>query len=355
MISFYPGPSKVYPAIPQYVREAYDQGVLSINHRSAEFVEISRKTVRLLHQRLQIPEDYRIFFPASATECWEIISQSLVAQRSYHLYNGAFGAKWFSYAQQLQPEATAYSFSPQTPIDTALLTPPPGTELIALTHNETANGTAVAQATLAAIRQQFPDQLIAVDATSSMAGVALDLAQADVWYASVQKCFGLPAGMAVLVCSPRAVQRAQELAEARHYNSLTYMIREMERWQTTHTPNVMNIYLLMRTLEERPLIEQTEQMLQQRYHAWVALVETLPYVSLLIHNPEVRSRTVIALEAAPAVINELRQAAADAGIVLGNGYGDLKPTTLRIANFPALEADEIALLESFLLSFAPSS
>jgi phosphoserine aminotransferase len=56
---------------------------------------------------------------------------------------------------------------------------------------------------------KIPDALIAVDATSSMAGVELDWQSADIWFASVQKCFGLPAGMAVMVCSPRALQYAE--------------------------------------------------------------------------------------------------------------------------------------------------
>lgn len=354
MISFYPGPSKVYPEVPQYVREAYDQGILSINHRSAAFVDMSERTIRLIRQRLHVPEDYMVFFTSSATECWEIISQSLVRQHSYHIYNGAFGAKWFSYAQKLQAIATDLSFDQEAAIDIAQLAPPEAAELIAITHNETSNGTAVSIQTLKQIRQKFPDRLIAVDATSSMAGVHLDFTQADVWYASVQKCFGLPAGMAVLICSPAAVAQALALQENRHYNSLPYMIEQMQHWQTTHTPNVMNIYLLMRTLENRPLIDQTEQLILQRYRAWIALIDVLPYVSLLVKNSTVRSKTVIALEAAPAVINQIRNAATEAGIVLGNGYGNLKPNTLRIANFPALEADEIRQLTSFLTSFSPT-
>ncbi len=354
MISFYPGPSKVYPKIPQYVQDAYDQDVLSINHRSAAFVEISKRTTQLMQQRLQVPDDYMVFFASSATECWEIISQSLVRQHSYHIYNGAFGAKWLSYAQKLQPDATGFQFDRETALDPLQLVLPQTTELMAVTHNETSNGTALSLQILQQLRQQFPDTLIAVDVTSSMAGVALDFAQADVWYASVQKCFGLPAGMAVLICSPHAIARAKDIQENRHYNSLPAMIEQMQQWQTTYTPNVMSIYLLMRTLENRPMIEQTEQVIQQRQQAWTAFVDTLPYLSLLIRNEEVRSQTVIALEAEPDIINQVRQAALEAGIVLGNGYGDLKPSTLRIANFPAITDDEIALLMSLLTSFLPA-
>ena len=97
MISFYPGPSRVHTEVPAYVRDAYDEGILSINHRSDEFVQMCERTIGLLKERLNVPKDYTIFFTGSATECWEIIAQSLITDKSYHIYNGAFGQKWFDY------------------------------------------------------------------------------------------------------------------------------------------------------------------------------------------------------------------------------------------------------------------
>ncbi len=75
MISFYPGPSRVEDCIPEYVRDAYNQGVLSINHRSDEFMALTKATIQILKDRLNIPENYSVFFTSSATECWELIAQ----------------------------------------------------------------------------------------------------------------------------------------------------------------------------------------------------------------------------------------------------------------------------------------
>ncbi len=354
MITFYPGPSKVYPQVPRYVQEAYDAGVLSINHRSPEFVEISARTIALVKEKLRVPDEYTVFYTASATECWEIISQSLVSRTSYHVYNGAFGEKWFRYAQQLQPRAEGYTFDRQQPLEIEAVQPPKGTDVICLTQNETSNGTAIAPATLADVRTRFPDQLIAVDATSSLAGIDLPIEQADVWYASVQKCFGLPAGMALLICSPRALEQAQRIGENKHYNSLLYMYEQMQRWQTTHTPNVLNIYLLMRTLEARAGIREVDRQTNDRYVQWIRFLSAMDAIRLLIDDQAVRSRTVIPIAADPETINRLRNQAKDAGITLGNGYGDLKPTTLRIANFPAIEDQEIEQLKDFLQAFNQS-
>ncbi|MFP4095979.1 MAG: aminotransferase class V-fold PLP-dependent enzyme [Cyclobacteriaceae bacterium] len=351
MISFYPGPSRVYPEIPRYVQEAYEAGLLSANHRSPEFVEVSRKVIHLLHERLQIPKDYMIFFTSSATECWEIISQSLVSKESFHFYNGAFGEKWLQYARQLQPaaEGVAFGLEQILPIDYQIDTT---AELIAVTHNETSNGTAVSMELIRQLRDRHPDQLIAVDATSSMAGDLLDFSAADVWYASVQKCFGLPAGLAVMVCSPRALQRAAEIGEKGHYNSLLYLQQMIENYQTTYTPNVLGIYLLMRVMEERPGMEQTATQLQKRYQRYKKELENFPFAEMLVKNDEVRSLTVLALQADKKVIDQLRQQGREAGLVLGNGYGAWKETTLRIANFPAILEDEVEKLIDFLKRFS---
>jgi phosphoserine aminotransferase len=173
-----------------------------------------------------------------------------------------------------------------------------------------------------------------------------------VWYASVQKCFGLPAGMAVMLCSPRALERAAQIGERQHYNSLLYLQEMMQKFQTTYTPNVLNIYLLMRVMQERSDIQETQCILQERYQAWIDTLSTLPYLDLLITNEAVRSLTVIPFTAEKPIIDQVRRMAREQGMVLGNGYGRWKESSLRIANFPALEASEIKQLRDFFFSLS---
>ena len=351
MISFYPGPSRVYSQIPAYVQDAYEAGLLSINHRSAEFMEMSSNAIRLLREKLEIPEDYWVFFTASATECWEIISQSLVPKKSYHLYNGAFGEKWWQNAKKIQPQTVGKAFSPEEIIQTGALMVDKEVEVICVTQNETSNGTAVSNATIREIREKYPEKLIAIDATSSLGGAYLNFQLADVWFASVQKCFGLPAGMGIMICSPTAIDIALEIGENNHYNSLVFMIEKMRDYQTTHTPNVLGIYLLMRTLEKAPSIHLTDAMLQSRFGEYMTFFSTGKNMECLIHNPEARSKTVITLQAEAQRIREIKAAAKKAGILLGNGYGRWKENTFRIANFPAIEKKEIEILKNFLEAY----
>src|SRR5437773_1124987 len=61
-VTFYPGPSKVYPQVAAYMQDAYNEGILSINHRSTECMNIVKSVVALLQEKLGVPADYSVFF-----------------------------------------------------------------------------------------------------------------------------------------------------------------------------------------------------------------------------------------------------------------------------------------------------
>lgn len=348
MISFYPGPSRVHDEVPHYVKEAYAEGILSVNHRSGEFMKMSERTIQLLKNKLEIPDDYTVFFTSSATECWEIVAQSLVRKASHHFHNGAFGKKWYDYTKRICSGARSVPFDHNDLINVKKLRLGAEEAVICLTQNETSNGTQVSNEAIRAIKDRYPDHLIAVDATSSMAGIFLDFKSADVWLASVQKCFGLPAGLGLMVCSPAAVERAKRIGEKEHYNSMTFMAEMMEKWQTPFTPNVLAIYLLMRVMEESKSIRDVHAKIEERYREWMDFFSERQTIRHFISNEEARSLTVIPVEAKEPLVAAIKSRAKKNGILLGEGYGDWKATTFRIANFPALKKSEIKTLREFL-------
>lgn len=350
MISFYPGPSRVHDEIPKWTEAAAKQGILSMNHRSAEFMDLSRETVKLLKTKLNIPAEYTIYFTSSATECWEIIAQSLIERKSIHIHNGAFGEKWFDYTRRLRPYAVSEPFEIKAKLNPIDLVFRDG-EVICITQNETSNGTQVENKIIRAIQKKNPDHLIAVDATSSMAGVDLDFGNADVWFASVQKCFGLPAGLAILVCSPKAIRKMHVLNELNHYNSLSFMHTMMEKWQTSCTPNVLGIYLLNRVLKKASPIHAVDKKLTRQQKAWNVFFKKGKSLGVVTSNPAIQSKTVIAVKGDPALIERVKGEAKKKGLLLGEGYGKLKSETFRIANFPALKEGEIKKLMGFLRAY----
>lgn len=345
-LNFYPGPSKLYPSVEGYLLDAYRSGILSMNHRSGAFMEMLSETIGAFKEKLAIPTDYEVYFTSSATECWEIITQSLVEKGSLHLYNGAFGQKWYEYAKRLNSGCVAYPFDLEEVPDikeTSLFQP---ADLLCLTHNETSNGTALPEQIIKSFRELFSG-IIAIDATSSMGGVELPWQSADVWFASLQKCFGLPSGMGVMVVSPKAIQKAEQKGDRNYYNSLLFIRENFLKNQTPHTPNILGIYLLGKVMQEVEPIERIGARIQVRAEGWYSCFEKLS-IPALVQNPEVRSQTVIVLQGLESFIQKIKKNALAQGIIIGNGYGKWKSTTLRIANFPAISGKDIESLKDLL-------
>jgi len=347
MISFYPGPSRTYNAIPDYVKDAAKTGVLSMNHRSKKCMVLVKNTIQVLRTKLSIPSSYTILFTSSATECWEIVAQSLIKEQSIHLHNGAFGKKWFDYTKAIKPKALSDSFEVNQRLNPKELSYDLG-DTICITQNETSNGTQVHSSIIRGIKKKNPKHLIAVDATSSLGGIDLDFASADVWFASVQKCLGLPAGLALIICSPKAIKRAEQVGDTLHYNSLINQIAMIKKFQTTHTPNVLGIYLLYRVLKAAPTIQVIQKRLKQQAAEYIKIIKRIPALDLFANNTTIVSDTVITVKGHEEIIKKIKAKAKSAGLLLGEGYGELKETTFRIANFPALNKKEIKALKIFL-------
>ncbi len=348
MITFAPGPSKVYDAVPQYLQDAYAQGILSANHRSAVFMNLYRQTEQLFREKLQVPADFTLLFTSSATESWEIISQSLVEQSSFHLYSGSFGKKWLEYAQYILPATHGQKLGANESIPVDQLQIGPEVDLIAVTQNETANASQVPMSVLQALAARYPEKMIAVDTTSSMGGIALDFSLADVWYASVQKCFGLPAGLGILLLSGKAKEKVARKGERGRYNSLSFMLENAASYQTHYTPNVLGIYLLFRVLQDLDPIAQVDARLRKRMEILEQTISQSAAFQLLVDNPATRSTTVAAISGEEQAIVAIKKAAETEGMQLGGGYGPLKASSFRIANFPAITDVEFIRLVDFL-------
>jgi phosphoserine aminotransferase len=346
-LNFYPGPSRLYDTVPSFTQDGFAKGILSMNHRSPVFEELYRLTQEKLFKTLNVPEGYHLAFVSSATECWEIIAQSLTSFQSLHLYNGNFGKKWYETAKKIVPNAEARAFSVDTLLKVEELEVPLESEWLCITQNETSNGTQVHNEILSELRRAFPDQFIAVDATSSLGGIDLHIENADLWFASVQKCFGIPSGLGLLIFSDQVMSKAEQIGEDSHYNSFLTIAQNAQKNQTPYTPNILGIYLLYRVLSDLPNIRETDEIIVTRarhlYHYFEGFSEFQP----ISQNPLLYSDTVLAFKGTETFVSDLKKMALHEGIVLGNGYGDWKKDSFRIANFPAIPNSEFEALVKF--------
>ncbi|HTF82126.1 MAG TPA: hypothetical protein VL947_10385, partial [Cytophagales bacterium] len=67
-IYFTPGPTGLYPTVPQHIYKALEEDVCAISHRSKKYEAIHAAAVTNIKALLGLPEGFHVFFTGSATE-----------------------------------------------------------------------------------------------------------------------------------------------------------------------------------------------------------------------------------------------------------------------------------------------
>ncbi len=348
MVNFTPGPSQLYFTVSDHIKRALRDGIPSLSHRSSSFEKISQKTTEGLRELLSIPSSHAILFTGSATEVWERSIQNLVEAESYHFVNGAFSKRYHEIATQLQKKALALEVKegqgftePVVISDSA--------ELIAVTHNETSTGVSWPLEKIYALRKSNPNALLIVDAVSSLPYPAIDFNQVDSVFFSVQKAFGMPAGLGVWIVNERCLAKAEALQKKGvnigTYHNLPTLSSFAKKHQTPETPNVLAIYVLGHVVEDflrrgiLTLRRETEYKAAILYQA----LQTHPSLNAFVKDSSLQSKTVIVAEAGSKT-KEITLALQTKGLYPGDGYGKAKETQLRFANFPAHSKEQFELL-----------
>lgn len=350
-IFFSPGPSALYFTIEQHIKNAINQDVPSISHRSNDFKKIYQEAVDNLKQLLGIPDGYHIVFTNSATEIWEKITDNLIAENSFHFINGAFSKKFYSVATNLGKQ-TDKSEVPWGELPSTSM-PDKSYDVIGLAHNETSTGVSFPLDQIAAIRQKHQEAILAIDAVSSLPVVDLDYAVADTVYFSVQKGFGLPAGLGIWILNDRCIEKSAKMAEKglvrKSTHSLQSLVDYARDYQTPSTPNVLDIYLLAKVcadmLEKGIGIIRKESIYKAAimYNMLDKHTRIFPFVT----NKEIRSDTIIVAninEETETLIDFLR----DKKLIIGAGYGAKKDKQIRIANFPTHSKEQFEQLTDLI-------
>ncbi|HLD86491.1 MAG TPA: aminotransferase class V-fold PLP-dependent enzyme [Candidatus Nanoarchaeia archaeon] len=351
-IFFTPGPSQLLPRVPGYLNEAIGQGIPSLSHRSEEFRSIYKDTASGIRKVLGAPDGMHVFFMGSATEAMERIIQNCVEKESFHFVNGAFSARFFKIAQLLGKNPIKIESPMGNPFDFSSVDIPKSAELICITQNETSIGIAIKPENINRLKKDHPNALLAVDIVSCAPMVELDYSQVDMAFFSVQKCFGLPAGLGVLLANDRALQRSKELqakgVSIGSYHNFQWMAEDEIKFQTPETPNVLAIYLLGRVCAQflQKGIERVRADCDEKAALLYGFFDAHPLFHPFIEDRSSRSKTVIVI-AAPQGSQPIIKKLKERGLVIGSGYSEYRERQFRIANFPAHSKDQMrALLDA---------
>ena len=336
--TFAVGPSQIYFSIEGHIRQGFRDGIPSISHRSKAFEGIFQSVTESLRELLRIPSNYHVFFTSSATEVWERASQNLVEENSFHFVNGAFSQRFYETALQLGKNAVASKVESGKGFDNHETTNNP--ELIALIANETSTGITTNNDFFSLVRERNPNALLIVDAVSALPYQDIDFSLIDSCYFSVQKGFGLPAGLGVWMVNDRCIAKAETLkAKGQNigtYHSIPSYLSNAKKNQTPETPNVLGIYLLSKVLEDfqRRGIDTIRK--ETEYKAAI-LYQALENHSILkpgVSEKKWRSKTSITVDSGE-LTGKLTNYLVSNGLIPGDGYGSYKKAQLRFGNFPA--------------------
>ena len=345
---FTPGPAQLYPTFETHLQTFVNDQLGSISHRSQQYRDLHKFTVDQLRILLNVPETHAIMFLGSASEVWERIIFNCVELESFHLVNGSFSKKFCEYSTALNKYAHNLEKPMGSGFTAAEITVPEYAELICTTHNETSSGVQMPVSEIHKLKQKNPEKLIAVDMVSSAPYPDLDYSLIDTAFFSVQKAFGLPAGLGVWIVNEKCLHKAEHIRSQYSigaHNDLPTLWKNALNNETPATPNVMGIYLLGKIAEDfnkigvKTIRKETEQKAALIYK----FLEKASGFSPFVKEKPNRSLTVVVANTeinSADIIKKIKEK----GMVIGSGYGQFKATQVRIANFPATSAEQVEKL-----------
>lgn len=347
-IYFTPGPSQMEKHIPFYVRQAIEKNIPSLSHRGKFFEELYHSCIDSLHRLLSIPSSHSIFFVSSGTEAMERILENCVERYSHHFVNGSFSERFYKTSLELGKKPSEETVAFGDSFDFQKVKIPQKTELICFTQNETSTGVALHMQDIYTVKNSHQDMLVGLDIVSSTPYIDVDYSLIDCTFFSVQKGFGLPAGLGVLIIGPRAIKKAQSLVKKNSigsYHSFVSLAQYAEKNQTPETPNVLQIFLFDKIIKEylkigiKNIRKDTEVKAETLY----TFFDSHKYLQPFITNRYNRSQTVLTITT-KGNSNQIIKKLQKKGFVVGEGYGKYKDTQIRIANFPTTSSKNVEKL-----------
>ena len=341
------GPSRVRPEQLGALARA-GTTLLGTSHRQAPVKDLVARIQERLAEFLGLPAGYEIVLgTGGASVFWDSAAFGLVRSRAEHPAFGELGAKFASVTDRapfLERSVVLEAPAGSRPEEPRIL---PDVDVYAWPQNETSTGVAMPVRRVVA-----DDALTVVDATSAAGGMAVEIAETDVYYFSPQKNFGSDGGIWFAAFSPAALERVERLSASGRWVpdvlSLAAAVENSRKHQTYNTPALAGLVMLD---------EQLGWLLEQGGMPWAAArtaetsglvydwAEGSEHARPFVADPAHRSPVVCTVDFDAAV-----DAARVASVLRANGVLDVEPyrklgrNQLRIATFASVPPEDVRAL-----------
>jgi len=325
-----------------------EMGRQMFSHRSKEYKELHQETVKGLQKFLET-ENNVFLFPSSGSGVMEATVRNCVERKMLCCISGEFGKRYANVGEsngKIVERLEAGLGQPITPesLDEKLSSFR-DIEAVAITYNETSVGLLNPLPELAEVVKEH-GKLLFVDAVSAMGGVELKVDEwgIDVCFASSQKCFGVPPGLALASVSEEALERSARAKNKGWYFDFKLYEKYQEEESGTHmTPPIPQILALNRELELIEAEGGKQRRLEFCFKRMQKIKDGVEGLGLsLFPQLGYESPTVACVNAPKGMSGqEVYERMRKSGFELAKGYGELKERTFRIGNMGYIRLKDI--------------
>ena len=341
---FIPGPTN----IPESLRKACDMP--TIDHRSPMFGNILHPAREGVRQILKSASAEIFIFPATGTGGWETALTNCLSEGDKVLAarNGMFSHKWIDMCQRhkLDVQIVETPWGDGLPADryAEILAADKSHTIKAVlaTHNETATGV---KSDIAAVRKALDDAghpaLLFVDGVSSIGSMdfRFDEWGVDVAVTGSQKGFMLPAGLAIVGFSEKAMAATKTAGLPRTFFDVNDMLKGYAASAYPYTPAV-GLLNGLNTACTMLLQEGLENVFARHTRIATGVRKAVAAwgLELCATSPDVYSDTVSAIRTPEGfdATQIVTHAASAYGMAFGVGLGEVAGKVFRIGHLGSL-------------------
>jgi alanine-glyoxylate transaminase/serine-glyoxylate transaminase/serine-pyruvate transaminase len=339
---FIPGPTN----IPESIRKACDMPTL--DHRSPAFARLFKPAVDGVRRVLKMDAGEVILLPSTGTGGWEAAISNTLSPGDTVLAArfGMFSHRWIDLCQRhgLKVQIIETPWGQGAPLAAieAALKADKTIKAVLATHNETATGV---KSDIAGIRRAMDSAghgaMLFVDGVSSIGSMPFEFTGwgVDIAVAGSQKGFMLPAGLAILGVSPKAIAATETATLPRTFFDFKDMLTSYARGGFPYTPPVGLIAGLANAID----LLETEGLdnVYARHHRLAEGVRRAikawgmtPYAA----TPDLYSDTVTAVKVPTGCDGTalVQLAASKYGVAFGVGLGEVAGKVFRIGHLGML-------------------
>ena len=340
---FIPGPTEVRPEILDA------QAQWMVGHRMPECADLIGSILPKLSQ-VFFTNQTVLITASSGTGLWEAAARNCINKKALTCVNGAFASRFSDVVGLNGKDMEVLSVPWGQPILPEQVVERLSTgefDAVTVVHNETSTGATSPIKEISQAIRAMPggeDIMILVDSVSGLSGarIEMDAWDLDVVLSSSQKAFALPPGLAFCAVSDRAMAKAKTVPARGYYFDFISLAKSIAKNQTPATPAVSLLYALGRQLDD-----MMAEGMENRFARHLAMRDrTLEWSKSkgfeIFVTPGYESPTVTCLANNLEIdISALNKYLRSHGMIISNGYGDLKGKTLRIAHMGDTQPHEM--------------